>query len=911
MTSAEIRQSFLDFFEQRDHRIVPSAPLLPTAPNLLFTNAGMNPFVPVFLGEQKPQHPRVADTQKCIRAGGKHNDLEDVGFDGYHQTFFEMLGNWSFGDYFKEEAITWAWELLTGVWGFPKERLYATVYQPGDGDPAAFDQEAYDYWAGIFSEAGLDPAIHIVNGNKQDNFWMMGDTGPCGPCSEIHVDLTPEGDTQGKLVNADSPWCIEVWNLVFIQFNATDDGQFLPLPARHVDTGMGFERIAGILATTQQFTDFSRPPSNYTSDLFTDLFDHIGKQCGKTYQFTLKDDRDKLNDTEKDDVAFRVLADHIRTLSCSVADGILPGNEGRHYVLRRILRRAVMYGKRLGMPKGFFADMVPPLVAKLGDVFPELKTQEAVIRKVITSEETAFEKTLDRGIQLLEKQFASGVSTIPGETAFELYDTYGFPLDLTELLARERGVAVDTRGFETHMTAQKERARAAQKKEAVTVAGATGDTEPTRFTGFALEDEAAEAAEVLEVVSGEDGNSYAILDRSPFYAEMGGQIGDTGHLQTETARIPVLDTTKDPQGRFLHRLGEGADQLKTGDRVGIVLDADRRRAIERHHTATHLLNWALRTVLGNHVRQAGSYVGPDRLRFDFNHFEAVTGDQLAHIEQLVRDKVLRNDVVVWYELPMSEKPDDVVAVFGEKYGNEVRVVDIGADATLERGDDPQHPTLRSREKPGYSAELCGGTHVRFTGEIGAFKIVAETAIAAGTRRIEAVAGHAADRVFDDAWDRLHGLAATLSCKPEEVGERLKALQQQRADLEKQVKQQAQRGAAAQADDLAASAIEQHQVKWVRAVVSVDNPKALRPLAAQVLGKLGDAGVVVLAAETGGGKVSYVALCGDDAVKAGTQAGDLVRKLADTLGGKGGGKPDFAMGGAAAGGDLQTALDRLA
>jgi len=450
-TSSEIRQSFLDFFQEKQHTIVPSASLMPDAPNLLFTNAGMNQFVPIFLGEQTcPYNPgRAADTQKCIRAGGKHNDLEDVGLDTYHHTFFEMLGNWSFGDYFKKEAIDWAWELLTGVWGFPKERLYATVYQPGKGDPGEFDQEAHDCWAAIFTAAGLDSAFHIVNGNKKDNFWMMGDTGPCGPCSELHIDLTPEGDTKGGLVNADSGQCIEIWNLVFIQYNANPDGTFAPLAARHVDTGMGFERVAAVIQSTNGFTDFSRPVSNYDTDVFGPIFAALEKLSGKKYAATLPGP--EATDQEKTDTAFRVIGDHIRTLSFSIADGIQPGNTDRNYVLRRILRRAVRYGRTLGFHEPFFYKLVDVLADSMGDVFPELKKRREIVQKTIRTEEESFNKTLDRGIDLFHEEVGKmgDEKELTGEFAFKLYDTYGFPLDLTELMAREAGLTVDNAGFDT------------------------------------------------------------------------------------------------------------------------------------------------------------------------------------------------------------------------------------------------------------------------------------------------------------------------------------------------------------------------------------------------------------------------------------------------------------------------------
>lgn len=463
MNAAEIRQSFLDFFADKKHTIVPSVPLLPTAPNLLFTNAGMNPFVPYFLGEQTSPEKRVANTQKCIRAGGKHNDLEDVGFDTYHHTFFEMLGNWSFGDYFKKEAIEWAWELLTDIWQFPKERLYATVYKPDDNEPAIFDQEAWDFWANIFQAEGLDPHKHICYGNKKDNFWMMGETGPCGPCSEIHIDLTPNGDSKGTLVNVDSPFCMEIWNLVFIQYNATDTGDFLPLSAQYVDTGMGLERIAGIMATTKHFHDFSSLPSNYNSDLFTSLFDALKKDSGHHYKGIIAQNRNQLSENECKDSAFRILADHARTIVCSIADGILPGNEGRHYVIRRILRRAVLWANRIGLPQGSFAKLCDPVIEKLSPIFPELIHQRKTIQKVLANEEETFSRTLDRGLQLFDKMTVNSSQCLSGKDAFTLYDTYGFPLDLTQLIAQERNLSVDLEGFDQEMKIQQNRARAAQK----------------------------------------------------------------------------------------------------------------------------------------------------------------------------------------------------------------------------------------------------------------------------------------------------------------------------------------------------------------------------------------------------------------------------------------------------------------
>ncbi|MFC0537507.1 alanine--tRNA ligase [Pelagicoccus mobilis] len=869
MTSDQIRQSFLDFFESKQHSIVPSASLMPDSPNLLFTNAGMNQFVPYFLGEREATTPRIADTQKCIRAGGKHNDLEDVGLDTYHHTFFEMLGNWSIGDYFKQEAIEWAWELITEVWKFPKERLYASVYKPGEGDPAEFDQEAYDFWKAVFEKAGLDPEVHIVFGNKADNFWMMGDTGPCGPCSELHVDLTPAGDTKGSLVNADSPYCIEIWNLVFIQFNATPEGDFVPLKAQHVDTGMGFERVAGIMATSKNFTDFSTPPSNYNSDLFDTLFQEFEKLSGHKYQRTLPEDLDNISELEMKDVIFRVLADHIRCLSCSIADGILPGNAGRNYVLRRILRRAVMYGRKLGLENGFFAKLVPVVVSQLGHVFPELKKQADVIQRTIKSEEDAFGRTLDRGIQLFEK-IAADEGNISGLNAFTLYDTYGFPLDLTELMAKQKGITVDTEGFEVEMEKQRAKGRAAHKSTDILVADSDAPAEATTFLGF---DTLADEAELIDIVKSDE-DAYLVFNHTPFYAEMGGQVGDTGAIEFEGEHFDVLDTIKDPNGRFLHKVSGNLDEIAIGQEANLIVDHDRRKSIERHHSATHILQWALRKVLGDHVRQAGSYVDDQRLRFDFSHFEAAKPEELAQVEKLCNEQILANSKVKWFETPFDEKPEGVMAEFGEKYGDVVRVVDIG----------------------GFSKELCGGTHVRGSGEIGLLKIASESGIAAGTRRIEAIVGDSLYSHINDMEATISTASKTLSTAPAELIKKLDSLLARNSELEKQLKSFQQKASGNLADDLLKSAKDSGGLKLVAAKVVVENPNALRQLGANLIGKLGE-GVVVLGAEVKG-KVSIVAFSSQSAIGAGHKAGDIIRDLTAKLDGRGGGKPDFAMGGAA-------------
>lgn len=927
MNSVQLRQSFLDFFHEKGHTILPSAPLLPTSPNLLFTNAGMNPFVPIFLGEQSAnvsklpgaipsRDTRAVDTQKCIRAGGKHNDLEDVGFDTYHHTLFEMLGNWSFGDYFKKEAIHWAWELLTERWQLPKERLYASVYKPADGDPAEFDHEAYGYWKSIFEAAGLDPEVHIVYGGKKDNFWMMGETGPCGPCSEVHIDLTPAGDSQGKLVNADSPWCIEIWNLVFIQFNANEDGSFKPLAAKHVDTGMGFERVAGIFATTDGFKDFSKPPSNYNSDLFTDIFSFIEKLSGHRYGYTMPGNPAQLSSQELNDVVFRILADHIRTLSFSIADGILPGNEGRNYVLRRILRRAVMWGKRIDLPSGFFARLVEPLIAKMGSVFPELVEQKTVIQKVIAAEESAFDKTLAKGLDLLETLMQSS-QVITGKDAFTLSDTYGFPLDLTELIARERGCSVDVEGFDQAMREQQERSRAAQKKSIIRAkdAGEDATVDATCFVGFEANNFTDCPATLIEIME-TDNARFACFDITPFYAEMGGQVGDSGYLQSNSSRIQIMDTIKDASGRFLHRLDPAADitALAAGNQVSLTLDSERRSAVARHHSATHILHWALREELGTHVKQAGSYVGPERLRFDFSHFEGLSEDQLSAVECRVNTRILQNLPVAWYEVPMSEKPADVVAFFGDKYGDEVRVVEIGAELSLTPETRPESRATTYRlnpgtRTPGFSAELCGGTHVSSTGEIGLFKIISESAVAAGVRRIEAVCGAVAYAYVTRRMGQLQALAQRIKCSPDELELRLQAILDKQSSLEKELRAFQQKGAAAAAGDLAQQAVERAGVRWVVARVQAENPNDLRGMAVQIAQKIEGAATVVLGAEMND-KVSIVALCNDAAIAQGNNAGSLVRELTAQLGGKGGGKPDLAMGGAPNTGNLEAVLQSI-
>ena len=876
--------------------MVPSASLLPQSPGLLFTNAGMNQFVPYFLGTEKAPYapPRAVDTQKCIRAGGKHNDLEDVGQDSYHHTFFEMLGNWSFGNYFKRDAITWAWELMVERWGFPPERLYATVYRPGPGDPADFDQEAYDYWKALFEKAGCDPGVHIVDGNKADNFWMMGETGPCGPCSELHVDLTPEGDTGGLLVNKDSDQCIEIWNLVFIQFNAEADGSFRDLPSRHVDTGMGFERACSIIQNTKGFTDFSQKASNYNTDVFRPIFDTLEELSGKTYQDVYPGpDQEAPEEVVKTAVAFRVIADHLRTLSFSIADGILPGNTGRNYVLRRILRRAVRYGRSLGFTgdKFVLTALVNSLVTQMKEAFPELKARESVIVETLQREERSFNETLDRGLNLFEEEASKLTGTaFPAEAAFKLYDTFGFPVDLTQLLCRERGIPLEMSRFEELMEQARQIARKAQKSEIVSALDISTQVS-TEFIGF--EQDSCEAT-ILEVhIEGD--LCWLLTDRSPFYAEMGGQVGDTGALMTGNAEIPVVALQQIGSARAHGVHAEQATTLKAGDKVTLSIHGARRRPIEAHHTATHLLHWALHEIVSPEATQQGSLVAEDRLRFDFTS-SAVSAEQVAALEEQVNARIEASEVVSWQEVPFEKVQgrEDIMQFFGDKYGNKVRVVQIGGE--------PQALN-------GYSMELCGGAHVRNTAEIGLFKIRREEAIAAGTRRIEAVCGAAAEAYLveleEQEAEEKRAALAKLSAANEGLSalgaEQLKPVDDADAavikstavEAEKALKKAQAANAAQQADTFLAALLE-GDTHPPAIVESLEGPPALLQELLNGLKKAGFIGSAVLVVDDGE-KLHLGALCGSEGQSAGNQAGNLIKTLAPLVGGKGGGKPDMARG----------------
>jgi alanyl-tRNA synthetase len=980
MTSAQIRQSFLDFFREKQHTVVPSSSLLPDAPNLLFTNAGMNQFVPIFLGQQKApwKPPRVVDTQKCIRAGGKHNDLEDVGLDTYHHTFFEMLGNWSFGDYFKKEAIESAWELLVERWKFPPQRLYATVYKPGPDEPSEFDQEAYDHWTRVFREADLDPNVHVLSGGKADNFWMMGDTGPCGPCSEVHVDLTPEDRTLemeqrgARLVNKNDPRCIEIWNLVFIQFNSVLAGlkeagrtrdasgftgwhdpvfRLDALPQRHVDTGMGFERVTAIIQGTRNLADFSATISNYNTDVFRSIFSAIEELSGKKYGSTLPivgrlcetpaaDTAALQNQTEQEkiDVAFRVIADHIRALSFAIADGINPSNEGRGYVLRRILRRAVRYGRSLGFHEPFFFKLVDVVAETMGEVFPELRARQKTIKDVIYREEGAFNQTLDNGIAMFERavqdfelalakmEYAPGegkiledrrsigvvrrledgavIKALSGDFAFRLYDEQGFPLDLTELMARESGFSVDVPGFERLMEEQRERARNAQKKEKISVEEGELKAKPTKFLGYDF----LEAEPVVEtVLPGKKGGELNIvLDRTPFYAEMGGQVGDRGllhvpgHDRTEVGQLRVIDTQKRGDV-FVHRavLANGRAP-EPGEAVRVSVDADRRRAIQGHHTVTHLLHWALHEVVSRDASQKGSYVGPDKLTFDFSS-APLTKQQVHDVEKLVSQKVTENAPVSWTEIPYAEAKQrkDIIQFFGEKYGDTVRVLQIGGTP---------------RALNGYSMELCGGTHVKATSEIGPFRIIKEEAIAAGVRRIEAVAGGAARKWaqheaarqqerFDVLVRKKPAIAplpafkndATTTETLQQIDARaayLERVELEVRDWEKQAAKTAEAELRRQAAQIASQIAASHAGEsFCVAEVQDGNAKLLQSVADTLKSKFN--GPIFLVGSTNESVALLASVPKEMTSK--IQANKLIQQIAPIVGGKGGGRPENAQG----------------
>lgn len=863
MTSQEIRQAFLDFFSQKGHRIVPSAPIVnKDDPSLMFTNAGMNQFKDYFLGNQTPENRRVADTQKCLRVSGKHNDLEEVGRDSYHHTMFEMLGNWSFGDYFKQEAIDWAWELLTERYGLPKDRLYASVFEGDQEQGLPADEEAVSYW-----QAHL-PGDRILFFDKTDNFWEMGETGPCGPCSEIHIDLRPDAERQkidGKtLVNADHPQVVEIWNLVFIQFNRLADGSLENLPEKHVDTGMGFERLCMALQGTL---------SNYDTDVFTPFIRKIEQDSGKTYT-------GKYADSAKSDIAMRVVADHIRAVAFAIADGQLPSNTGAGYVIRRILRRAVRYYYSfLDIRAPYLHTLIPLLASTFEDVFPELHAQRKQVAKVIEGEEKTFLNTLENGLNRFEALKSERV--ISGQEAFELYDTYGFPIDLTRLLAEERGLQVDENGFQKALQEQKDRSREDAQK-------AVGDWhnlrsgQEVKFVGY--DQLTVTDAHVLKyrTVKMKKKEQYQIvLNKTPFYAESGGQRGDVGLLWFGTEKIPVLDTQKE-NDLIIHLVKKFPEDLEATVRAEV--HPEKRQATSNNHSAVHLMHAALHRVLGDHAVQKGQDVDPARLRFDFAHFQKMEPEELQHVEDLVNQKIRENiPLEEAREIPIEEaKEAGALMLFGEKYGDLVRMITFD---------------------PSYSRELCGGTHARATGEIGLFKILGESGVAAGIRRIEAVTAQQAQEFVQKELETLGAIRERLK-NPKDVVKAITDLQEENKKLKKEVQQLMAAQANALKDDLMAKAEDRGDFRLLRARLPLNDTAALKNLAYQLDQELAPA-VIVFGAEVKGKPQLMVVVSKELAEKGDIHAGHLVRELAREIKGGGGGQPFFATAG---GKDLQ-GLDR--
>ncbi len=838
MTSREIRDQFLEFFRKKEHRIVASAPVVPyDDPTLLFTNAGMNQFKDVFLGQGKRDYKRAADTQKCIRVSGKHNDLEEVGHDTYHHTFFEMLGNWSFGDYYKAEAIEWAWELLTDVWKLPKERLWVTVFRT--------DDEAFNLWK---NKTDINP-VHILRFDEKDNFWEMGETGPCGPCSEIHINIGDDFENP-RWVNAGVEHCIEIWNLVFIQYNRDKEGNLHELPAKHVDTGMGFERLCAVLQNKK---------ANYDTDVFTPLLNAIEKISGFKYQ-------------SEAIVPMRVIADHIRTLTFAIGDGAVPGNDGRGYVLRRLLRRAARYGRKISLNEPFMYKLVQVLVDTMSDIFPEIKTNQGNIEKIIKAEEESFNTTLDRGIALfeeIEKKLTSKKKKIfSGEDAFKLYDTYGFPFDLTAVMAREKGFSVDETKFNELMNEQKERARKSSKEKMAGVefkAENLDDFEieshkTTEFTGY----EEFETSSKIIGFKTDETVSFIILDRSPFYVESGGQLSDYGSLEINGTDLTVNGLVK-INGQLVHIVDNPENvKIKNGLNVTAKISIVRRRDIMRNHSATHLLHAALRKVLGQHVQQSGSYVGPDRLRFDFTHFEKVKPEELERIEKIVNEQIRANiDLNHHKETPFDKaKQMGALMFFGDKYGDKVNVVQFG-DFTM---------------------EFCGGTHVSNTSQIGYFKIISESSIASGVRRIEAVTGAGVEMFINEQEEKIQ----RSEIKINQLIEEKKKLEKELSEL----KLQAKLGGI---EAVITNPVEISGVKIFKGKVEAANMDELKSLGDELREKM-KSGVGILISQIDE-KVGIVTVVSDDLMKdKKLSAGKIVGELAKLVGGGGGGRPHLATAG---------------
>lgn len=830
MTSQKIRQQFLDFFEKKNHKKVPSAPVVPfDDPTLLFINAGMNQFKDVFLGKGTRDYKRATDTQKCIRVSGKHNDLEEVGHDTYHHTFFEMLGNWSFGDYYKEEAISWAWELLTDVWKLPKERLWATVYET--------DDEAFELWK---SKTDINPD-HILRFGAKDNFWEMGETGPCGPCSEIHINVGDDFDNP-KYVNAGVAECIEIWNLVFIQNNRDKEGNLHDLPAKHVDTGMGFERVCAVLQDKK---------SNYETDVFQPIIQQIAKLSNVPYE------------KEEDQIAMRVIADHVRTLTFAIADGAVPGNEGRSYVLRRILRRAARYGRNLNLSEPFQYKLVDILVNTMGDVFPEIKENQINIERIIKAEEESFNATLDRGIELFENishnVIENGKSVIPGEDVFKLYDTFGFPVDLTNVMASEKGLTIDENKFNELMDEQKNRARQSTKNKLssanlVESMSDHSDLDDTKFEGY---NSLNGKSKILRVA-----DNFLILDKTPFYAESGGQIGDTGILETSKYEIKIINTIKH-NNIFAHEFEGNVDNVLEEELVAKV-DEKRRWQIQRNHSATHFLHATLRQILGTHVKQAGSYVGPDRLRFDFAHFQKVTAEEIHDIESLVNQK-LHENIALQHHLgiPFEEaKKMGALMFFGDKYGDNVNVVQFSD----------------------FSLEFCGGTHVQNSSQIGLFKIISESSIASGVRRIEAVTGLGVEKYIKNQLEVLRN-----------ADDRINQLLDEKKKIEKELSEFKLKEKLGGIDSIVNNPIDANGINIFKGRVDVNNMDELKSMGDELRNKIkSGVGVLISAIDE---KVGIVCVVSDDLIQSKKiMAGKIVGGIAKIVGGGGGGRPHLATAG---------------
>jgi len=862
MNSSTIRQKFLQFFENKGHKIVPSAPLvLKNDPSLLFTNSGMVQFKDYFLGNSSPKSKRIADTQKCLRVSGKHNDLEDVGLDTYHHTMFEMLGNWSFGDYFKKDAIAWAWELLTEVYKLPKDRLYVTVFGGDTGDNLPVDEEAKELWKQFL------PEERILHGSKKDNFWEMGEQGPCGPCSEIHIDLRSAEEIKRKtgreLVNSDHPQVVEIWNLVFIQFNRLASGALEPLPDKHVDTGMGFERLCMAI---------QGKTSNYDTDVFRPLMDFIAKEAKVTY-----------GEEIKNDIAIRVMADHIRAVSFAISDGQLPSNTGAGYVIRRILRRAVRYGfSYLNFKEPFMYKLVPILADQLKDVFTELHQQLDYVSRVVHEEEISFLRTLEKGLKRMETIGGDlKNNVISGEVAFELYDTFGFPLDLTSLIARERGFSVDEKGFNQEMQKQKSRSKADAAKETGdwTI---IGEDHKTEFIGYDNLESTSRLIKYRKIKQKNKELFQLVLDKTPFYAESGGQVGDTGVIEANGEKVFVLDTKK--ENELIVHLTEKLPARLDGE-WQVKIDASKRRLSMNNHSATHLLHAALRQVIGKHVEQKGSLVNDKILRFDFSHFASMTNEELKKVEDIVNKKVRENvELNEQRNVPIEKaKRLGAMALFGEKYGEFVRVITF----------DPK-----------FSVELCGGTHVPFTGNIGLFKILSESSVAAGVRRIEAVTADGAEQFVNEGLRILNELKSVLK-NPKDIIASAKSLMDEKHALEKKLEVLYQQQANVLKDILAAKATKSNGHTLISEKVSVPNADTLKNIAYALRNQFEDL-VLVLAADVDG-KPQVAVMIGEKlAAENKFHAGNLVKELAKEIDGGGGGQPFFAT----AGGKNLEGLDKV-